>query len=256
MARLPWYKRYPRDFREGTRKLTFEERGFYNDVLDLIYENGDELVDDDASNAHKVECDIRTWKRLKARLVEASKLSVVEGFLRNGRASAETSATNARVAQATMAGELSGQSRRKSAQVSKPCNDLDGTPVPTPVPTKNEQTTDSQNQKEKEKKGAHAPAAPYAFEGRVIRLAARDYDSWKAMAPHVPVEAKLRARDAWYAEEVPAEERRRWFITTSAWLANLEQAELRKLETERERVAECGRVTDYRLDPKRWHLPG
>src|SRR3954470_9867840 len=92
VIRLAWYKRYPADFREGTRKLTFEERGFYGDVLDLIYESGNALVDDDAANAHQLHADLRAFRRLKARLVAHGKLYVADGMLRNGRADAEATA--------------------------------------------------------------------------------------------------------------------------------------------------------------------
>jgi uncharacterized protein YdaU (DUF1376 family) len=97
MARLAWYKRYPKDFREGTRRLSFEERGFYSDVLDLIYEHGNELPDDDSANAHMLHADVRTYRRLKARLMDVhKKLYVAHGMLRNSRADAEAAAVSSR----------------------------------------------------------------------------------------------------------------------------------------------------------------
>jgi uncharacterized protein YdaU (DUF1376 family) len=114
MTRLAWYKRYPADFREGTRKLSFEERGFYGDVLDLIYESGNALVDDDADNAHHLRADLRTYRRLKARLVELGKLYLADGMVRNGRADAEATAAATRIAMARDHGKLGGEKARKS----------------------------------------------------------------------------------------------------------------------------------------------
>jgi uncharacterized protein YdaU (DUF1376 family) len=110
MIRLNWYKRYPKDFREGTRKLTFEERGFYGDVLDLIYEHGNDLLDDDEENAHMLRCSARVFRRLKARLVELGKLFVEGGRLRNGRADAEANAASIRIQTAREHAKLGGLS--------------------------------------------------------------------------------------------------------------------------------------------------
>lgn len=42
---LPWYKRYPEDWRRGTRKhaMSLELRGFYSEVLDAMWEMQGEL---------------------------------------------------------------------------------------------------------------------------------------------------------------------------------------------------------------------
>jgi uncharacterized protein YdaU (DUF1376 family) len=114
LTRLAWYKRYPADFREGTRRLTFEERGFYGDVLDLIYESGNALVDDDAANAHRLHADLRTFRRLKARLVGLGKLYLADGTVRNARADAEASTAASRIAMARDHAKLGGEKSRKS----------------------------------------------------------------------------------------------------------------------------------------------
>lgn len=124
MCCLVWYKRYPRDFREGTRKLTFEERGFYGDVLDLIYECGNELADDDAANAHRLHADLRSYRRLKAKLIELGKLHLADGCLRNARATAVATDAATRIAKARAAGKLGGSSARKSDPESGNSNDI------------------------------------------------------------------------------------------------------------------------------------
>lgn len=126
MTRLTWYKRYPADFRDGTRRLSFEERGFYGDVLDLIYESGNALVDDDAANAHRLHADLRTFRRLKARLVELGKLYLADGMVRNGRADAEATAAATRIAMARDHGKLGGEKARKSVAKSSNFNGSGG----------------------------------------------------------------------------------------------------------------------------------
>jgi hypothetical protein len=83
MGRLRWYKRYPRDFLEGTRGLTLEEAGAYSKVLDLIYDNDNRLADDDAFIAGNISCQVRVWRRLRGRLIQLNKLYVEGGLLRN-----------------------------------------------------------------------------------------------------------------------------------------------------------------------------
>jgi hypothetical protein len=89
MGILKWYKRDPRAALTGMRGLTLEERGAYNTILDLIYCHDGTLEDNPREICHELHCNIRTWKRLKARLLELGKLYVHAGCLRNARADNE-----------------------------------------------------------------------------------------------------------------------------------------------------------------------
>ena len=44
---MKWYKRDPDAFFAATRTLTLEERGAYNDLLDLLYARDGEIPDKD-----------------------------------------------------------------------------------------------------------------------------------------------------------------------------------------------------------------
>jgi len=55
----------------------------------LIYCHDGALNDDPAYICHALKCNIRTWRRLKARLLELGKLYVHAGCLRNERADDE-----------------------------------------------------------------------------------------------------------------------------------------------------------------------
>ena len=83
---LPYYKRFPRDFLEGTIGLSFEVKGAYAIVLDLIYMRDGRLPDDARYIAGQLGCSVRKWTAILAELVEAGKLQVVGGIISNFRA--------------------------------------------------------------------------------------------------------------------------------------------------------------------------
>ena len=74
------------------------------------------------------------------------------------------------------------------------------------------------SKKESKKEGADAPRR-YAFEGRIIRLNSRDLETWRGRFTNIPnIEAELTSYDA-YLSDQPANEQKRWFQRTPAWLA-------------------------------------
>src|SRR6266851_1212677 len=87
--KAPWYKRYTDAALTGMMVLTLEERGAYNTVLDLIYNEGGRYQDDDGLICGWLRCNRRTWHRIKSRLLERGKLYVEDGHIYNGRASDE-----------------------------------------------------------------------------------------------------------------------------------------------------------------------
>jgi len=97
MGRIRWYKRDPDAALAGMMILTLEERGAYNTILDLIYSHGGELCDDQRFIAGWLRCDVRVWKRIRARLIDLKKLYLQDGVLRNSRADAEVDEALSRV---------------------------------------------------------------------------------------------------------------------------------------------------------------
>lgn len=83
---LPYYKRFPRDFMEGTIGLSFEEKGAYGLVLDLIYMRDGRLPDDPRYIAGHLGCSVRKWNTIRAALIQAGKLVVRDGVISNSRA--------------------------------------------------------------------------------------------------------------------------------------------------------------------------
>lgn len=106
--------------------LNLEERGAYTTVLDLIYSKADELVDDDRFIAGWCGCDVRVWRRIKARLIALGKLHIDNGMLRNFRATSGVEEGLSRIGSARNAAnirhDMSSGHRNKN-------NDLDAAPA-------------------------------------------------------------------------------------------------------------------------------
>lgn len=83
---LPYYKRFPRDFLDGTIGLSLEVKGAYAVVLDLIYMRGGRLPDDGRYIAGQLGCSLRKWNAIRSELLERGKLTVELGFISNFRA--------------------------------------------------------------------------------------------------------------------------------------------------------------------------
>jgi uncharacterized protein YdaU (DUF1376 family) len=124
MGQIKWYKRDPQAALNGMLMLTLEERGAYNTVLDLLYANDGRLVDDDAFLAGWMRVDVRVWRRIKSRLIEAGKLTVSDGLLGNFRATSEILEALARAEVWSQLGRTkgykSGDARRKIKDLSEP----------------------------------------------------------------------------------------------------------------------------------------
>jgi hypothetical protein len=66
-----------------------------------------------------------------------------------------------------------------------------------------------------------AAAAPYAFDGRVVKLRQKHFDEWSKAYSAIDLRAELVARDAWLASDRASDaDKKNWFISTSKYLAN------------------------------------
>lgn len=83
-----------------------------------------------------------------------------------------------------------------------------------------------------------AKAGRYAFEGRVVRLTAADFDRWRKAYPAIAdLRGSLTAADDYYAEHLKPGEK--WFHRVSRWLANENaKAAAPAFKTERQRQNE------------------
>lgn len=83
---LPYYKRFPRDFLEGSIGMSLETKGAYAIVLDLIYMRDGRLPDDARFIAGQLGCSVRKWAAIREELIQRGKLTVESGFISNFRA--------------------------------------------------------------------------------------------------------------------------------------------------------------------------
>lgn len=86
---LPYYPMYPRDFYEGTQRMTLELKGAYIMLLNLIYTRNGPVDDEDGYLARYVGCSIRKWQKLRLELIGHGKIIVENGMIRNSRADEE-----------------------------------------------------------------------------------------------------------------------------------------------------------------------
>lgn len=83
--KTPFLKFYTTDWLAGCIGLSFEERGFYLEILIRMWDRKGPLPDDDVWIAGALACNPRSVRKLKAALVAREKLIVVDGFIHNRR---------------------------------------------------------------------------------------------------------------------------------------------------------------------------
>lgn len=83
---LPYYKRFPRDFLDGTIGLPLETKGAYAIILDLIYMKDGRLPDDARYIAGHLGCSVRKWTAIRDDLIVAGKIQVQDRIISNSRA--------------------------------------------------------------------------------------------------------------------------------------------------------------------------
>lgn len=170
MGKIRWYKRDPDAALAGMMCLSLEERGAYNTVLDLIYSQGGEVLDDERFIAGWLRCDIRVWKRIRKRLLDLGKLYLAGDALRNSRADRESTEALHRVVSAAEAGRSSGRKRNAEANEN---NELARTTVELraralqPQPDKKERKKESESSSKRLETHASEQAAPIGAESEI-----------------------------------------------------------------------------------------
>jgi len=83
-SKRPFMRLFTSDYRDGTAQLSFEQKGFYMQILTLLHD-GERVPADARKLAVMMQCDPRTAARLTASLISAGKLYEDNGELRNKR---------------------------------------------------------------------------------------------------------------------------------------------------------------------------
>lgn len=124
MSDRPWYKRYGGDFVLGTMSLTLEEKGAYSLCLDLIYDRGAPIPDDERWLAGVCGVSVRRWRVIRDRLIEIGKLSANGGKLSNERAEKELENSAKTSREHVENGASGGRKRAENAASSKENSNL------------------------------------------------------------------------------------------------------------------------------------
>ncbi|MBY7649612.1 MAG: hypothetical protein C4617_03845 [Candidatus Liberibacter europaeus] len=89
MNNRPWYKRYPADFISGVLGLTLEQKGAYCIILDLMYDRGGAIPDDEKYIAGVCGCSTRKWRNIRESLERSKKIFFQDGYIYNTRVEKE-----------------------------------------------------------------------------------------------------------------------------------------------------------------------
>lgn len=120
-----WYKREPRAFLEGVRRLTEREIAVYAIVLDLIYDGGHQTLDDPKHIAsYFSDIGVASVRRAIDALVEAGKLERDGEFLTNKRAKNEGKTRRELAETRKNSGHLGGVSSGKSRAKNNENNEM------------------------------------------------------------------------------------------------------------------------------------
>ena len=87
---MPYHRRYQGDALQGYRKLTLEQRGAYTTILDLIYDEGGPIDNNERWLAGAWNCSLRKARTLLAELLDLRKIYITpDGKISNHRAEQE-----------------------------------------------------------------------------------------------------------------------------------------------------------------------
>lgn len=224
MNGLPYYKAYPRDFIEGTVGMSFELKGAYRLVLDLIYLRSGELPDDARYISGALGCSVRAWNKYRRALIEAGKIVVDGGIISNFRADKEL--------------ETLGKLQDKQRENRRGSNKNKGLQKPRSDHTDNryqitEYNTDNlENFIDVVPAEAGSPTSSnYAFEAETIKLNEKDLDQWRKACPSIRLEAELLALDEWAGKQKAAG--KSWFKAVNGALTKKEREAFERLQLRR-----------------------
>lgn len=204
-----------------TRHLSLEEHGAYLQLLMIAWRSPDcALPDDDARICRMLGVTAKKWSRLRPVVMafwtlgsagwEQKRLSKERRFVAK-KSEQNRAAATARWDDKSLETNGAGDADAMPNAMPERCvNDA-------PPPTLREE------EEKKEEVTASDDAQPLAFPGRVVRLNEVDYARWKRAYPALDLRAILQARDDWLASEADERHRKKWFVSTSNYLASAQQ---------------------------------
>jgi len=126
MSARPYHKRYHSDALAGFMSLTLEERGAYQTLLDLIYDRGGPLPDNERLLAGYMGISLRKWRVLLEDLIAKRKIvRNQDGHLTNPRAEREIENDAKTARKLAENGSKGGRNRAENAKNANENNETD-----------------------------------------------------------------------------------------------------------------------------------
>lgn len=206
-----WMPLYVGDLEADTADLGPTEFGIYIRLLMHAWSNNGQIPLDPRKLCNITRCDPRFWWRFGKPVIDRYWDCAVDG----------STATQKRLLTELRRSDEISNKRKASALQKHTKSSANAKQLHT--------QSQSQAIEEEDKivrlAVAAAPAATgkYAYEGRVVRLNAKDYARWKQLYVNINLDAELDARDRWLSEQ-PEPVRKKWFNSTSQFLCNRDQA--------------------------------
>ena len=122
MSANPWHKRYHDDALNGYMGLNLEERGAYTTLLDMMYQRGEPVIDNERLIAGWMQVSLRRYRIVRDRLLELGKIiRLVDGSLSNRRFEKErensSKTSRKRAENGSRGGYKSAENRKKLSVV-------------------------------------------------------------------------------------------------------------------------------------------
>jgi uncharacterized protein YdaU (DUF1376 family) len=114
-AKLHWYKRNPRDWLDATRELSLEERGAYNDLLELMYLRDRPIPDEPVFISGFLRIHRHKWTRIREALLDAGRLVVHGDYITDERFERDRNISQEYRQQAVTWGKKGGKARANQA---------------------------------------------------------------------------------------------------------------------------------------------
>lgn len=229
-----WHKRYHEKAINGYMGLSLELRGAYTTILDLLYDRGEPLVDNERLIAGYLNCSLRKYRSLRDELLEMGKLVRNEnGTITNKRFEKErenvTKTSRTRSKAGIKGGKKSGEVRKKTNKNKEghEANASANTEANAKLYRDRSRVEEIDSSEKISSSESHTgteriipTSGAYAFDGKVIKLNKTDFDRWKTTFTGISdFEAELVARDD-FLSSLPEHERKNWFHSTSAFFRN------------------------------------
>lgn len=208
-----------------TQHLSLEEHGAYLKLLIIAWRSPNcALPEDDRRIATMLGVTPKKWASLKPAVMafwhrtehgwEQKRLSKERRYV------AKKSEQNADAANKRWKRNQLENNKRADADADANAYANGDAPPPPPIRTS---TNVRDNPKPKSITRRRPGAGGYVFEGQVIKLTDGDMGRWRKAYPALDLPAVLQSRDDWLATMATDDDRRRWFVSTSSYLAR-EQA--------------------------------